>query len=133
MTAARGAFGWREVFATGWRKAVKNNDPLEVSRRFARWIVAVAAILPLLLFLLNGLTTTYGPSALSGHFIHPLGNPSPYLLNYWNVLSVVAAMLLVIPGSFMAYRLRGVLAASSLLVWMMSVAYVAYFINRAIQ
>jgi hypothetical protein len=114
-------------------KAVKNYDSLEVSRRLARWVVAVAAILPLALFLLHGLTATYGPSALSGHYIHPLGDPSPYLLNYWNILSVVAVLLLVIPGSFMAYRLRGVLGASSLLVWMMSVAYVAYFIDRAIQ
>ncbi|HEX4494553.1 MAG TPA: hypothetical protein VIE43_02700 [Thermoanaerobaculia bacterium] len=108
-------------------KAVKNQDPLQVSRRLARWVVAVAAILPLLLILMHDLTNTMGP------VMHPLGDPSPYLLDFWNVLSVVAAMLLVIPGGFMAYKLRGFLGASTLLAWMMAIAYVAYFVGRWIQ
>jgi hypothetical protein len=107
-------------------KAVKNYDPLEVSRRLARWIVAVAAILPPLLFLVPDLANAIGLS-LSFRPVMQSMDRSHYSLDLWNVLSVFAAMLLVIPGSFMAYKLRGGLGASSLLVWMMSVAYTAYF------
>ena len=63
-----------------------------------------------------------------------LGGPgSAYYLDLWALLSIAAGLILVVPGSIMAYRLRGVFGVAGLLLWLLLVLSLAYFGGRWIS
>ncbi|HXO29083.1 MAG TPA: hypothetical protein VOA80_17155 [Thermoanaerobaculia bacterium] len=102
-----------------------------VSRRRARVVLAIAWILPLLLFLfvlmplaqIVGLP--YGPVIRIGE--------SPWHLDLWAALTILGALLAALPGSLMAYRLRGTMGVIGLLVWLLFLSGLAFRVGRWIE
>jgi hypothetical protein len=103
----------------------------EASRRRARWVVALAATLPLLVLVLMpvslvvGLGLPFGPVMRIGQ--------GPWFLDLWAALAILAAGILALPGSIMAYRLRGAAGAAALLLWLLILSGVAYAGGRWIE
>ncbi len=94
--------------------------------RRARRVVVLDAALPLILLSPFMLGHPYGP-------VMHLDRGSAYYLDLWAVLSIVAGLVLAVPGSLMAYRLRGALGAAGLLLWLLLVLSLAYFGGRWIS
>jgi len=58
---------------------------------------------------------------------------SPWYLDLWAALTILAAVLVALPGSLMAYRLRGTMGVIGLLVWLLFLSGLAFRVGRWIE
>ena len=100
-----------------------------MSQRSARIVLGLAWTLPLVLFVLMPLSLVVG---LPFGPVMRLGD-SPWFLDLWAALTILAALLVALPGSIMAYRLRGTLGVVALLCWLLLLSGLAYRVGRWIE
>lgn len=115
---AIGGFDWRIAgfIVRGLEVAVIDRA---ASRRLTV-LVVVAVCLPVLMLVPVQLGHSYGP------VLHLGDQDSASYLDLWGVLSILTALLLVIPGSVAAWKLRGPWAGISVIIWLCRVAAFAY-------